>query len=83
MREFAKGRSQFGGVACVSDLVLATRVDRAKPQVQVFSLDSGGHLFNIDFGSRLRRPTGLAATSDGVVVVTDLAENAVHKYRYQ
>lgn len=67
----------------MADLVLGTRVDRAKPQVQVFALESGAHLFNIDFGARLRRPTGLAATSDGVVVVTDLADNVVHKYRYQ
>lgn len=74
----------YGGVAC-DDLgnVLATRSEKSRHYIQVFSLDSGKLQFWIESeGDRLRRPAGLACSSDGSVYVADLANHCVKQYRY-
>ncbi|KAF0286965.1 Tripartite motif-containing protein 2 [Amphibalanus amphitrite] len=77
-------RGYYGGVTC--DLlgnVLATRTEKSRHYVQVFSLDTGKLQFWIDSdGSRLRRPAGLACSDDGSVLVVDLGNNCLKQYRY-
>ncbi|XP_037074978.1 tripartite motif-containing protein 2-like isoform X2 [Pollicipes pollicipes] len=77
-------RGYYGGVTCDHlGNVLATRTEKSRHYVQVFSLDTGKLLFWIDSdGSRLRRPSGLACSNDGCVFVADLGNNCLKQYRY-
>ncbi|KAF0295904.1 Tripartite motif-containing protein 2 [Amphibalanus amphitrite] len=77
-------RGYYGGVTCDHlGNVLATRTEKSRHYVQVFSLDTGKLQFWIDSdGSRLRRPAGLACSDDGSVLVVDLGNNCLKQYRY-
>jgi len=77
-------RGSYGGVACDQlGNVLASRTEKSRHYVQVFSLDTGKLQFWIDSdGSRLRRPAGLACSDDGCVLVADLGNNCLKQYRY-
>ena len=78
---FARGT--FGGVTVdARGDVLATHQDKSGARVLYFSAD-GQLKFAIDsFDDRLKRPSGLATTDDGHVLVVDLGNDAVKKFRY-
>lgn len=80
-----KGSSgRYGGVTVDDDgLILATRSEKGKNYVQVFDYD-GTLLFCIDsHAAKLKRPSGVAVTDDGHVIVVDLGNDCVKKYRYK
>ena len=52
--------------------------------VHAFQLHSGKHLFSIDsHADKMKRPAGLATTNDGHVLVVDLGNDCVKKFRYR
>lgn len=76
-------RGQYGGVT-VDGMgnYLLTKSERGKCTVQVFN-SAHQWLYNIDsFADRLKRPSGLAALGDGHVIVADLGNDCVKKFRY-
>ncbi|XP_074654650.1 tripartite motif-containing protein 3-like isoform X2 [Tubulanus polymorphus] len=77
-------KGQYGGVTVdQSGAVLATRTEKGRSFVQVFGSD-GKHAFNIDSNDdKLKRPSGLSCLSDGHVIVVDLGNDCVKKYRYK
>lgn len=73
----------YGGV-CVDRLgnYLATRSEKGRCVVQVFT-PSRQWLFDIDsHEDRLKRPTGVVANHSGHVYVVDLGNDCVKKFRY-
>lgn len=76
-------RSQYGGVT--TDHLgnyLLTKSERGRCFVQVYS-PARQWLYNIDsFGDRLKRPSGLVAVGDGHVIVADLGNDCIKKFRY-
>lgn len=77
-------KGHYGGV-CVDSAgyILATKTEKGKCLVSVFN-SSGKLLFNIDsHEDKLRRPSGLAVTTDYQVYVVDLGNECVKKYRYK
>ena len=80
----SKGRGQYGGVVVdATGCYLASRSERGRSMIQVFSSDRRW-LFTIECRPecRLRRPTGLAVDDVGHVFVADLGNNCVRKFRY-
>ena len=80
--EHARGR--YGGATVdVHGNVLATHQDKHGGRVLYFCGASGQLKFALDsHDDRLKRPSGLAATRDGHVLVVDLGNDAIKKYRY-
>lgn len=78
-----KNKGKYGGVIVDGDgVILATRSEKAKNFIQVFSYE-GDFLFTIDsWDSRLKRPSGLTVLGDHVIVV-DLGNDCIKKYRYK
>ncbi|XP_021366421.1 tripartite motif-containing protein 2-like isoform X1 [Mizuhopecten yessoensis] len=79
-----QSKGQFGGLNVdAGGFILATKTEKGKSFVQV--LNSSGKLqFCIDsFHDKLRRPSGLATTSDHHVYVVDLGNDCLKKYRYK
>uniref|UniRef100_A0A1B6CX18 B-box C-terminal domain-containing protein n=1 Tax=Clastoptera arizonana TaxID=38151 RepID=A0A1B6CX18_9HEMI len=79
-----KGRGRYGGVAVDSEgMVIASRSEKGRNFVQVFRLSDGALLSTLDsHESKLKRPSGLATTNDRHVVVVDLGNDCIKKYRY-
>ncbi|XP_014681737.1 PREDICTED: tripartite motif-containing protein 2-like isoform X3 [Priapulus caudatus] len=79
-----KGKGQYGGIVVDRDQrVLVTRSERGRNFVQLFTY-SGKPLFQIDsLDAKLKRPAGLAVTHDHHVVIVDLGNDCVKKYRYK
>lgn len=77
-----KGR--YGGLACDRQgHLLATRTEKARSFIQVFRLESGQLYSTIDsHGCKMNRPTGLAVMEDRHLVVVDIGNHCVRKYRY-
>ena len=77
-------KGHYGGVTVDADgYVLATRSERGQSFIQVLN-EQNEWLFNIDsFSEKLKRPNGLATTSDGHVFVADLGNNCIKKYCYK
>jgi tripartite motif-containing protein 2/3 len=51
--------------------------------LQVFNLSSGSLYSTIDsHGCKLKRPTGLAVMSDRHLVVADIGNDCIKKFRY-
>ncbi|XP_071746315.1 E3 ubiquitin-protein ligase TRIM71 isoform X2 [Lepeophtheirus salmonis] len=75
-----KGR--FVGVAADSfGFLLATRSEKAKSFIQVFDFDKGTQYSIIDsYGSKMKRPTGLAVFPNKHVLVVDIGNDCVKKY---
>lgn len=75
---------RYGGVAAdMRGHLLATRIEKAKSYIQVFDYPSGQIKFVINSSeARLRRPTSLATTNDDHVIVVDLGNDCIKKYRY-
>ena len=75
---------QFGGVAIdIHGNLLATRQEKGKCVILVFDLDTYRLRFVIDsHEDKLSRPSGLTTTDDGHVIVADLGNDCIKKYRY-
>lgn len=79
-----KGRGRYGGVAVDnSGHIIATRSEKNRSYVQVLDFLNGSPVSVIDsHDSRLKRPSGLATTSDFHIIVVDLGNDCIKKYRY-
>ncbi|XP_055996216.1 tripartite motif-containing protein 2-like isoform X2 [Ostrea edulis] len=77
-------KGQYTGLVVDSGgYILATKTEKGKSFVQVMN-SSGKVIFCIDSNSdRLKRPSGLATTSDHHVFVVDLGNDCLKKYRYR
>ncbi|XP_076451845.1 tripartite motif-containing protein 2-like [Babylonia areolata] len=78
------GKGQYGGI-CVdgSSHILATKTEKGRSYVQVLS-GGGKALYVLDSqADKLRRPSGLAPMSDFRLVVADLGNDCVKKFRYK
>lgn len=81
---FLKGKSVYGGIAVDAEgRILGTRTDKGRSIIQVLKMGGGKLLSEIDsHSSKLRRPTGIAILPDNHLVVVDLGNDCVKKYRY-
>ncbi|RZF35365.1 hypothetical protein LSTR_LSTR012572 [Laodelphax striatellus] len=79
-----KGRGRYGGVAVDQDgMLVASRAEKGRNFIQVFQLCDGQLLSTVDsHDAKLKRPSGLATTADRHVIVVDLGNDCVKKYRY-
>lgn len=77
-------KGKYGGVAFDgNDLILATHSTKGMAGVHVFSYE-GQMRFVIDsHGAKLKRPSGVATTTDGHIIVVDLGNDCVKKFRYR
>ncbi|KFM68231.1 Tripartite motif-containing protein 2, partial [Stegodyphus mimosarum] len=80
-----KGKSRHGGIVYDGKgNLLATRSDKSGSFIQVFSYQSGNFLFSIDsHEAKLKRPSGLDVLNDFHVVVADLGNDCIKKFRYR
>lgn len=83
---FKEGRNKghYGGLAYDGKgNLLATRVEKAKSFVQIFDYISGQLKFTLDSSdAKLKRPSCLVTTKDDHVIVADLGNDCIKKYRY-
>lgn len=64
-------------------LLVASRSERARHFIQVIDTINGVVLNTVDsHTSRLCRPAGVACSKENYVLVVDLGNDAVKKYRY-
>jgi tripartite motif-containing protein 2/3 len=77
-------RGHYGGIAFDGKgHLVATRVEKTKSFIQVFEFSSGQLKFVINSTeAKLKRPCGLATTSDFHAIVVDLGNDCIKKYRY-
>nr|CAD7568850.1 unnamed protein product [Timema californicum] len=77
-----KGKGRYGGVVVDgNNRIIATRSEKNRNYVQVLGLDDGSLVSTIDsHESKLKRPSGMAITSDRHVIVVDLGNNCIKKY---
>lgn len=82
---FLIGRGRYGGIVIDSEnRILASRTEqKGRNYIQLLSL-TDKILNNIidSHESKLKRPSGIAVTSDQHVIVVDLGNNCIKKYRY-
>lgn len=74
----------YGGLALDGKgNLLATRMEKNRNCIQVFDYESGHLKYNIDSSdARLKRPSGLTTTDDYNVIVVDLGNDCIKRYRY-
>ncbi|XP_006613652.1 tripartite motif-containing protein 2-like isoform X1 [Apis dorsata] len=79
-----KGKGTYGGLAVDTEgRILGTRTDKGRSIIQVLKLGGGNILTEIDsHSSKLRRPSGIAVLPDNHLVVVDLGNDCIKKYRY-
>lgn len=79
-----KTKGQYCGVTIDNNgNLLATRVDKYRSAIQVIDFDSGNLKFIIDSNdAKLKRPSCLATTNDDHVIIVDLGNDCIKKYRY-
>ncbi|XP_072743379.1 tripartite motif-containing protein 2 isoform X1 [Anoplolepis gracilipes] len=79
-----KGKGTYGGIAVDADgKIIGTRTDKGRSIIQVMKLGGGNILTEIDsHSSKLRRPSGIAVLPDNHLVVVDLGNDCIKKYRY-
>lgn len=79
-----KIKGHYCGITCdKKNNLLATRVDKYRSIIQVIDLKSGSLKFSIDSNdAKLKRPSCLATTGDDHVIIVDLGNNCIKKYRY-
>ena len=75
----------YGGVTLDGNrLLLASRQDKGSACVQIFDYSLATLIFTIDSTeSRLKRPAGLATTTDGWLLVLDIGGCCVKRFRYR
>ena len=78
------GKGKYGGLDVDEEgRLVASRSEKGRSFVQVFRLSSGELLSTIDsHSSRLKRPSGVATTPNHHVLVVDLGNDSIKKYRY-
>jgi len=78
-------KGSYGGVTYDNNgYLLATRMEKAKIFIQVFDYFSGHLKFTIDSNdAKLKRPSSLITTNDYHVIIVDLGNDCIKKYRYQ
>ncbi len=76
-------KGQYGGVTVdLQGNILATRSAKGKSVIQVFN-SKGEFQFDIDsFDDKLKRPSGLTTLPCGHVIVADLGNDCIKKFRY-
>ncbi|XP_050304391.1 tripartite motif-containing protein 3-like isoform X2 [Anthonomus grandis grandis] len=80
-----KGKGRFGGITIDSEgRIVASRTEqKGRSYLQVLSSHDKTVNQHIDsHDSKLKRPGGCAVTNDNHVVVVDLGNNCIKKYRY-
>lgn len=79
-----KIKGRYCGVAVDrADNILAARADKSRNVIQVIDFKSGLLKFIIDSNdAKLKRPSCLAMTNDDHVIVVDLGNDCIKKYRY-
>ncbi|KAL3268863.1 hypothetical protein HHI36_007952 [Cryptolaemus montrouzieri] len=80
-----KGKGRYGGLSVDSEnRILASRSDhKGKSYLQILSMAEENLNSCIDSqNSKLKRPSGVAVTADNHVIVVDLGNNCIKKYRY-
>lgn len=85
INEEGKGKGRYGGLVIDSESrILASRSEqKGRNYVQVVSLTDTNLNNMIDSQeNKLKRPSGLAVTNDHHVIVVDLGNNCIKKYRY-
>lgn len=81
----SKCRGRYGGVTIDADnKILASKTEqKGRNYIQLLSIDDKNLNNLIDsHESKLKRPSGIAVTSDQHVIVVDLGNNCIKKYRY-
>ncbi|XP_011506547.1 PREDICTED: tripartite motif-containing protein 2-like isoform X2 [Ceratosolen solmsi marchali] len=79
-----KGKGRYGGIAIDNEgRILASRTEKGHTVIQVLKLGGGTLLSEIDsYNSKLRRPSGIAVLPDEHLVVVDLGNDCIKKYKY-
>lgn len=80
----SSAKGHYGGVVYDSKgFLLASRIEKTKSFIQVFDYASGKLQFIIDSNdAKLRRPSCLVTTGDYHVIIADLGNDCIKKYRY-
>ncbi|XP_034946165.1 tripartite motif-containing protein 2-like [Chelonus insularis] len=79
------GKGKYGGIAVDADgKIIASRSDKGRSSIiQVLKLGERSILTEIDsHSSKLRRPMGIAVLPNNHLVVVDLGNDCIKKYRY-
>ncbi|XP_025084406.1 tripartite motif-containing protein 2-like [Pomacea canaliculata] len=78
------GKGQFGGI-CIDGggHILATKTEKGRSYVQILS-GGGKPLYILDSSDdKLKRPSGLGVMSDYRLVIADLGNDCIKKFRYK
>lgn len=80
----APGKGMYGGITMdTQGNVLATRQEKGRCVIVIMDNADYSVRFTIDSnGDKLCRPSGLVTTDDGHVIVADLGNDCIKKYRY-
>ncbi|XP_015521414.2 tripartite motif-containing protein 2 isoform X2 [Neodiprion lecontei] len=81
---YAEGKGRYGSIAVDTDgKIVGSRCDKGRSVIHVLKLGGGTLLTEIDsHSSKLRRPSGIAILPNHHLVVVDLGNDCVKKYRY-
>ncbi|XP_046745218.1 tripartite motif-containing protein 2-like isoform X4 [Diprion similis] len=79
-----KGKGRYGSIAVDTDgKIVGSRCDKGRSVIHVLKLGGGTLLTEIDsHSSKLRRPSGIAILPNHHLVVVDLGNDCLKKYRY-
>ncbi|XP_044754086.1 tripartite motif-containing protein 2-like isoform X2 [Coccinella septempunctata] len=80
-----KGKGRYGSISVDSEnRILASKTDhKGKSYLQILSIiDDSLNSYIDSQNSKLKRPSGVAVTNDNHVIVVDLGNNCIKKYRY-
>ncbi|XP_014210939.1 tripartite motif-containing protein 2-like isoform X2 [Copidosoma floridanum] len=80
----AKSKGRYGGISIdAKGRILASYTEKGRTVIQVLRIDDGNLMSEIDsHSSKLRRPSGIAVLPDDHLIVVDLGNDCVKKYRY-
>ncbi|XP_046745215.1 tripartite motif-containing protein 2-like isoform X2 [Diprion similis] len=81
---YAEGKGRYGSIAVDTDgKIVGSRCDKGRSVIHVLKLGGGTLLTEIDsHSSKLRRPSGIAILPNHHLVVVDLGNDCLKKYRY-